>query len=120
MRKSSPRLVLAIADFRPDSTQIELIALRGATDNVIWEYVRAHNLPVVTKEGDFRPLAFVRGTPPKIIWRQVSHFSTTSIATALRDSASETDSSFADRDAPSLSCDADGLAIDSPHRSCQS
>lgn len=94
----SPRLVRAIADLWPESTHIELIELRGATDQAIWEYARTHNYAIVTKDDDFRALAFVRGSPPKIIWLQVGNASTTRIATTLRNSASEIGAFDADRD----------------------
>ena len=93
----SPRLVRAMADLWSDSVHVESIKLRGETDQAIWEYARAHNYAIVTKDDDFRALAFVRGAPPKVIWLQVGNASTTSIATALRESASEIAAFDADR-----------------------
>ncbi len=93
----SPRLVRAIADLWSDSAHVESIQLRGETDQAIWEYARAHNYAIVTKDDDFRALAFVRGAPPKVIWLQVGNTSTTSIATVLRESASEIRAFDADR-----------------------
>jgi len=93
----SPRLMRAIADMRPESTHVESIQLRGETDQAIWQYARAHEYAIVTKDDDFRALAFVRGAPPKVIWLQVGNTSTTSIATVLRDSASEIAAFDADR-----------------------
>ena len=98
----SPRLVRAIADLWPESTHIEFSELRGAPDQAIWEYARAHNYAIVTKDDDFRSLAFVRGSPPKIIWLQVGNASTTSIATTLRNSAFEIGAFDADQDAALL------------------
>ena len=93
----APRLVREITDLWPESKHIEFVQLRGATDQAIWEYARAHDYAIVTKDDDFRALAFVRGTPPKVIWLQVGNTSTTSIATILRDSASEIAAFDADR-----------------------
>lgn len=93
----SPRLVREIADLWPESTHIGLVQLRGATDQAIWDYARAHDYTIVTKDDDFRALAFVRGAPPKIIWLQVANTSTSSIAEVLRDSASEIAAFDADR-----------------------
>lgn len=98
----SPRLVRAIVDFWPESTHIEFIELRGTTDQAIWEYARTHHYAIVTKDDDFRALAFVRGAPPKVLWLQVGNASTMSIATMLRDSASDIAAFDADRDAALL------------------
>lgn len=93
----SPRLVRAIADLWPESAHVELVHLRGATDQAVWDYARTHHYTIVTKDDDFRALAFVRGAPPKIIWLQVGNTSTTSIAKVLRDSASDIGAFDADR-----------------------
>ena len=63
--------------------------MRGATDLAIWDYARANDYAIVTKDDDFRALAFVRGAPPKVIWLQIGNASTTDIATALRASVLE-------------------------------
>ena len=37
----SPRLPALLADLYPDSSQIELLGLRGATDTAVWENAKA-------------------------------------------------------------------------------
>jgi predicted nuclease of predicted toxin-antitoxin system len=40
-----------LADLYPDSSQIELLGLRGATDTAVWEYAKAQGYVLVSKEG---------------------------------------------------------------------
>jgi predicted nuclease of predicted toxin-antitoxin system len=47
----SPRLPALLADLYPDSSQIELLGLRGATDTAVWEYAKAQGYVLVSKEG---------------------------------------------------------------------
>jgi len=57
----SPRLVREIASIRPDSTRVETLGLRGATDEAIWEFARDNTFTSVSKDDDFRSVALVRG-----------------------------------------------------------
>ena len=83
----SPRLVAELSFLWPGSTHVETIGLRGATDVAIWDYARANDFAIVSKDDDFRSLALVRGAPPKVIWLQVGNASTSAIATLLRNHA---------------------------------
>ena len=47
------------ADF-PDSTHIERLKMRGATDAAIWAYARDHGYTIVSKDNDFRQHAFLK------------------------------------------------------------
>lgn len=59
--------------------------LDAATDREIWEYAGEHDLIVVSKDSDFRQLAFLHGPPPKVVWLRVGNASTAQIATVLLD-----------------------------------
>lgn len=37
----SPRLPALLADLYPESSHVELIGPRGATDTVVWDYAKA-------------------------------------------------------------------------------
>lgn len=54
----SPRLPALLVGLYPDSTQIELLGLRGATDTVVWEYAKAQGYVLVSKDNDFRQRSF--------------------------------------------------------------
>lgn len=79
----SPRLVDRVKELWPESTHIEALGLRGATDETIWEVARDQGYAIVSKDDDFRGLASVRGAPPKVVWLQVGNASTLRIAQIL-------------------------------------
>jgi predicted nuclease of predicted toxin-antitoxin system len=80
----SPRLVKRLDDLYPDSSHVFLIGLDTASDSVIWEYARANEFMVVTKDADFCDLNVMWGSPPKIIWLRRGNCTTAEIESALR------------------------------------
>lgn len=44
------------------------VGLARATDQVIWDYAKSHNLVIVSKDEDFRQMAILQGSPPQVIW----------------------------------------------------
>ena len=80
----SPRLVELLAGDFPDSTHIERLRMRGATDAAIWAYAREQGYTIVSKDNDFRQYAFLHGPPPKVIWLSVGNAGTAAIANLLR------------------------------------
>lgn len=53
-------------------------------DSAIWSFAAANDFTIVSKDWDFRQLAFVKGAPPKIIWIQLGNCSTREIVKLLR------------------------------------
>jgi predicted nuclease of predicted toxin-antitoxin system len=83
----SPRLIeLLAADF-PETTHLERLRMRGATDAMIWAYARDNDYIIVSKDNDFRQYAFLYGPPPKVVWLSVGNAGTTTIANLLRSQA---------------------------------
>lgn len=80
----SPRLIeLLAADF-PETTHIERLKMRGATDAAIWDYAGVNGYTIVSKDNDFRQYAFLYGPPPKVIWLSVGNAGTSAIARLIR------------------------------------
>jgi len=52
---SSRLLELLAADFA-DSTHVERLGMRGATDAAIWAYAREHGYTIVSKDSDRPPM----------------------------------------------------------------
>lgn len=77
----SRTLVGALREVLPDTQHVTALGLDTATDREIWEYARENDHVIVSKDSDFRQLAFLHGPPPKIVWLRVGNAST---ATALR------------------------------------
>jgi len=80
----SPKLVRRLADLYPDSSHVFLIGLDTASDRVIWEYARANQFIVVTKDADFCDLSVVWGFPPKVIWIRRGNCTTAEVESILR------------------------------------
>ena len=80
----SPRLTHLLANDYPSSEHVRDAGLLGAMDRQIWEYARAHDFAIVSKDTDFRERSFVEGAPPKVIWLDVGNARTAAIADLLR------------------------------------
>ena len=50
----------------PDSQHVTAPSLDTATDREISDYAREHECVIVSKDSEFRQLAFLHGPPPKI------------------------------------------------------
>jgi len=85
----SPRLPALLADLYPESSHVELVGLRGATDTVVWEYAKAEGYVLVSKDNDFRQRSFQYGAPPKVVWLSVGNAGTAVIRRLLRESREE-------------------------------
>jgi predicted nuclease of predicted toxin-antitoxin system len=70
----------------PDSVHVAEVGLDQATDREVWEYARAGAYVIVSKDSDFRQLAFLFGPPPKVVWLRVGNASTTDIVSLLGES----------------------------------
>ena len=64
----SRRVIPAIVDAYPESSQIALLGMESVADGGIWEYARREGYILVTQDSDFHDLSALYGHPPKIIW----------------------------------------------------
>ena len=94
----SRHLVGEFADSHPGSRHVTELGLDTATDTEIWEYAGEHDFLIVSKDSDFRQLAFLHGPPPKAIWMRLGNANTAEIAAALRAQEREIDRFHADPD----------------------
>jgi predicted nuclease of predicted toxin-antitoxin system len=63
----SAKLVDRLRPIFPGVQHVDLAGLRGQTDHAVWNFARDHGLAIVSKDNDFRQLAFLHGPPPKVI-----------------------------------------------------
>lgn len=75
----SRRLVKRLTAEFPGSAHVAETGLDQATDDEIWAHARADGFVVVSKDSDFRQLAFLHGPPPKVVWLRVGNVSTDAI-----------------------------------------
>jgi predicted nuclease of predicted toxin-antitoxin system len=80
----SRHLVGQLAREFPDSRHVTEVGLDTATDREIWDFAGGHGFVIVSKDSDFRQLAFLLGPPPKAIWLRLGNASTLDIFDVLR------------------------------------
>ena len=80
----SRRLVGLLDREFPGSRHVVDCGLETATDREIWDHAAAHGYVIVSKDSDFRQLAFLHGPPPKAIWVRVGNVSTRVVLELLR------------------------------------
>ena len=81
----SRHLIDHVRDVFPDSSHVALLGLAEATDEEVWEFAGANDYIVVSKDSDFRQLAFLHGPPPKVVWLRLGNVTTVDIATVILD-----------------------------------
>ena len=64
----SPKLPRLIASQFPGSAHVRDCGLKGQSDQAVWEYARAHQFTLVSKDGDFYQPSLLLGAPPKLVW----------------------------------------------------
>ena len=79
----SRRIVPALQDAFPGSTQVILVGLERVDDRAVWEYARAHGYVIVTKDDDFVRLQSLLGDPPKVILLRLGNCTTQQVLDAL-------------------------------------
>jgi len=55
----SPKLVAFLRSDYPGTTHVRTLALRGASDSMLWAYCRRAGYAIVSKDSDFRQRSFV-------------------------------------------------------------
>lgn len=80
----SARIVAQIADLYPDSVHVKTLALIQSDDVLIWEYTKANNFVIVSKDSDFHQRSLLYGHPPKFIYLRVGNCPTSTIVQILR------------------------------------
>jgi predicted nuclease of predicted toxin-antitoxin system len=81
----SDRIVYRIIDLYPDSQHVKTLALTNTDDGIIWEYAKANNFVVVSKDADFHQRSLLYGHPPKFIYLRIGNSPTSKIVGILRD-----------------------------------
>lgn len=92
----SSRLTGLLSSDFPDSRHVEAEGLKARPDREIWEFAGAKAWVIVSKDNDFRQLAFLLGAPPKVVQLRVGNAGTVRIAALLRGSRSRIEQFAAD------------------------
>ena len=81
----SRHLLRQLAVEYPDSRHVTDVGLDTATEAEIGARAGGNDYVIVSKDSDFRQLAFLHGPPPKAVWLRMGNASTLDIADVLRD-----------------------------------
>lgn len=83
--KVSRRIMPLLVTDYPDTTQVALLGLERASDGEIWQYAKANDFAIVTKDADFYDMSLVLGSPPKVIWLKGGNVTKAEVARVLLD-----------------------------------
>ncbi len=97
----SDRIIQRIIDLYPGSDHVKTLALTNTDDVVIWEYAKANDFVIVSKDSDFHQRSLLYGHPPKFIYLRVGNSPTSKIVQILRDSF-DTVNQFGDSEVESI------------------
>jgi predicted nuclease of predicted toxin-antitoxin system len=97
----SDRMVYRIIDLYPDSEHVKTLALTNTDDGIIWEYAKANDFVIVSKDSDFHQRSLLYGHPPKFIYLRIGNSPTSKIVGILRDN-SDTIIQFGSRESESI------------------
>ena len=81
----SDRIIARIIDLYPESEHVKTLALTNTDDAIIWEYAKANNFAIVSKDSDFHQRSLLYGHPPKFIYLRIGNSPTSKIVQILRD-----------------------------------
>nr|WP_211176173.1 DUF5615 family PIN-like protein [Brasilonema sp. UFV-L1] len=81
----SDRIIPRITDLYTDSVHVKTLALIESEDVLIWEYAKANDFVIVSKDSDFHQRSLLYGHPPKFIYLRVGNCPTSRIVQILRD-----------------------------------
>jgi predicted nuclease of predicted toxin-antitoxin system len=79
----SRRVVPFLQNDFPGSSQVALIGLERVSDRTIWDYARANNFSIVTRDTDFGELSALLGAPPQVVWIRTPNLSKSSLLKLL-------------------------------------
>ncbi len=72
--------------------------MKATDDTVVWDYAKAHDFMIVSKDADMHDLSLVFGNPPKVIWLRLGNCSTRQVEELLRKEFEVISLFFADDD----------------------
>jgi predicted nuclease of predicted toxin-antitoxin system len=85
----SRRIVPFLQTAFPGSSQVALLNLESATDTEIWQYAKANDFVIVSRDFDFQERSLVSGHPPQVVWLKIPNRSKTVVLNILLDHHTE-------------------------------
>ena len=82
LSRALPRL---LTDLYPDSLHVREVGFNEGGDNRIWDYAKARDFVIVTKDRDYQELSERLGHPPKVVWIRLGNCPVEAIEALLRE-----------------------------------
>ena len=79
----SPKLPGLLKALFTGSAHVRECRLLGLPDEDIWEYARANNFIIVSKDSDFQQRSMLYGSPPKFVWLQIGNCTSNQIVALI-------------------------------------
>jgi len=80
----SPQVAKSLSNLYPNSLHVRECGLKESPDQDVWEYAKANQFAIVSKDSDFEQRSILLGNPPKVIWIRLGNCSTRDIEVVLR------------------------------------
>ncbi len=80
----SDRIIPRIIDLYPNSQHVKNLGLINTEDAEIWEYAKANEFVILSKDADFHQRSLLYGHPPKFIYLRIGNCPTSKIVQILR------------------------------------
>lgn len=97
----SDRIIQKIIDLYPGSEHVKSLGLGNADDEIIWEFAKANDFVIVSKDADFHQRSLLYGYPPKFVYLRIGNSPTLRIVEILRDNF-DTITRFGDSEVESI------------------
>ncbi|MGV0028393.1 DUF5615 family PIN-like protein [Phormidesmis priestleyi] len=97
----SDQIIHRVVDLYPDSKHVKTLELTNTDDLLIWEFAKANDFVIVSKDSDFHQRSLLYGHPPKFIYLRIGNSPTSRIVQILRDHF-DTITQFGDRESESI------------------
>jgi predicted nuclease of predicted toxin-antitoxin system len=68
-----PKLPGLLTALFPGSVHVRECDLLGHSDEDMWEYARANDFTLVSKDSDFHQRSLLFGQPPKLVWLRIGN-----------------------------------------------
>ena len=63
---------------------IRLDWVHAVDDSEVWQYAKANDFVIVSKDADFSDMSLLLGQPPKLIWLRIGNCTTPQIEQLIR------------------------------------
>ncbi len=83
----SRKLPAKLQSIFPGTAHVIQVRLDAATDTQVWNYAKANDFCIVTKDVDFAERSTLLGAPPKVVWLRCGNTTPAEIENILRTNA---------------------------------